>query len=228
VESSIQIAAACGPVILAVMGVIVAFVPPSKAGVANKIWIASFIIVGLVTAPAVLYELRGSDQIMGRIWERVQGMSGPSKEGARFIMHAAPVNKETKTVEIGAINKGDLVARTNSSGATQQVLSPYLLSAKEEDEWFERAKAKLSTSGAGADFLRETGHSMTFEVNLTDDQLESVVAGQSYFYIFFVTSFQDELTPPGKRFLASMCIHYRGRLDMAQLCYGHNVSREAD
>lgn len=80
----IQIAAACGPIMLAIMGVVVSLRPPHP--MAHKFWAAAFIFVGFLGAAAIFFELRGSDQLQGLIWERVRQItSAPSQPGRHLL-----------------------------------------------------------------------------------------------------------------------------------------------
>jgi hypothetical protein len=82
IETFVQIAAAFGPVLLAIMGVIVSLSPPDRIGRAHKVWAASFVVVGAFSALAIFFELRGTDKILGQIWEHLQGpQSGDRPQG---------------------------------------------------------------------------------------------------------------------------------------------------
>jgi len=70
-DTLVQIAAAVGPVMLAVMGVWVSIRPPSPYGRAHWLWAASFVLVGVITAVALFRELRSSEAVLDRIWEVV-------------------------------------------------------------------------------------------------------------------------------------------------------------
>jgi hypothetical protein len=178
----------------------------------------------------IFFELRGTDQILGQIWEHIRESkpSTPAKEGARIVLNPGPINREIKSLEIAALNKGDIVARASATGASQVLFADHLFSLKEEDEWFESLKATPHPPGTGIEFLPGGGRSMTVEVKATDAQFESVIAGNAYFYVFFVTSFTDELTSPGKRLLASLCVRYQGKLENSRVCLSHNESRLLD
>jgi hypothetical protein len=71
-DTLIQASAAFGPVLLAIMGVVVSLNPPDRIGRAHKIWAWSFAIVGFLAALAIFFEFRGTDQILGQIWEHVR------------------------------------------------------------------------------------------------------------------------------------------------------------
>jgi hypothetical protein len=73
-----QIAAAVGPIILAVMRVIVSIKPPK----AYRPWVASFIVVGIITAIASIAEMRGNDTTMNNIWSKISVPNGPRLEFA--------------------------------------------------------------------------------------------------------------------------------------------------
>jgi hypothetical protein len=79
-ELAIQIAAACGPVALAVMGVVVSLNPPNRTGRAHKVWAGSFALVGIVSACAIFFELRGTDTTLSQIWEHLQSVKPDTKQ----------------------------------------------------------------------------------------------------------------------------------------------------
>ncbi|MGA8820858.1 MAG: hypothetical protein WB624_26505 [Xanthobacteraceae bacterium] len=159
---------------------------------------------------------------------RYQIAAVPNTEGARFVLNPGPLNRETKTVDINAINMGDTIARVSTNGANEVVYSNRVLTEKEEDEWYEKVKAILPPVGTGIDFLKGGGRSMSVDLKLSDKQLDDMLANKTYVYLFFLIAFKDETTPTGKYFVASLCVHYQGSLSTSKICFGHNESRLPD
>jgi hypothetical protein len=151
-----------------------------------------------------------------------------TKEGARFVLNPGPLNRETKTVEIAAINKGDVVARASVNGANEIVYAGHILTEQEENEWYEKLKATLVPIGTGIEFLKEGGRTIVIELPTTDAQFDDVIAKKTYLYVFFLIAFTDETTPPGQKFLASLCVRYQGKLSDSKVCFGHNETRQLD
>jgi len=81
----IQIAAAGGPIMLAVMGIIVSLSPPEKPGKLQRRWAISFALVGILSFFAIFNEMRGTDQILGQIWEHIKGIKTVSPTAARHL-----------------------------------------------------------------------------------------------------------------------------------------------
>jgi hypothetical protein len=85
VEFLVQLSAASGPIILAVMGVVVSLNPPDRSGVIHKIWAGAFIAIGAVSAFSIFFELRGTDQILGQIWEHVRETKPATVQEGRHL-----------------------------------------------------------------------------------------------------------------------------------------------
>jgi|SRR5579872_4951433 len=152
-----QLFAAFGPLALTVMGLVVSLKPPKAEGRAHWVWLVAFILVGLPTAISTFFELRGTDTLLAQIWEHTKEGKPPTaaKEGARSVLNAGPLNRETKTTEIEAINKDDIVARASVTGMSEFVYSNHIMTKKDEDEWFGAGLGDLFLIHAdrGADFV---------------------------------------------------------------------------
>jgi hypothetical protein len=222
-----QIFAAFGPLTLTVMGLVVSIRPPKAEGHAHWIWLAAFVAVGLPTALSTFVELRGTDTLLAQIWERVEKPIA-SKEGARFFLTSGPLNRETKTMNIFAINRGDVVARASIEGVDDVIYVDHILSEKEEDDFFKDLETGLPAIGTGIDFLQGVGRTMTIDLPRTEADFDNMLNNKGYIYVLFLISFTDETTPPGKRFFASLCSRYQGTLSVPKICFGHNESRQFD
>ncbi len=104
-----QIIAALGPIALAIMGAWVSIKAPSLTGRAHKVWAAAFVLVGIITASSNFIELRGTDQILDRIWDKV-GQSietnHASKPNKYICVTGSKIaaNKYGMVVEFGVLN----------------------------------------------------------------------------------------------------------------------------
>jgi hypothetical protein len=81
-DTLIQFTAAVGPIALAIMGVVVSLKPP-RTGRGRVFWAVAFAVVVVPAALAVFWELRGTDETLAKIWERVGAVPrGPRLEFA--------------------------------------------------------------------------------------------------------------------------------------------------
>ena len=66
-ETIIQAAAIGGPLLLAIMGLIVSIKPPKSEGRGHWYWFAAFFVVGGIAFLANFFELRSSDALQGKL-----------------------------------------------------------------------------------------------------------------------------------------------------------------
>jgi hypothetical protein len=224
----IQLAAACGPIALAVMGVIVSLSPPSGSRKAHRIWAGAFAVVGILSASAIFFELRGTDQILGQIWEHIKKPQAPpvvAKTGARLFFRVDGFKKGDKTLAVNMSNGGDVMARTGSLVGSYYTLVDHILSEKEEDANYEVTLKSPPRMGVGIEIPINVGRAIDLEINLTDAQYDSIVNGTMHFYLFVVAVFRDELTPSGKTNLSSVCTHFTKNTTAGLVCLSHTESR---
>jgi hypothetical protein len=222
----LQIAAACGPIALAVMGVVVSLNPPSGSRKAHRIWAGAFALVGILSASAIFFELRGTDQILGQIWEHIKEPQPDKKTGARIFFTVGGFTKDKKKLQVGMINNGDVLARVGAIVAAHSILEDRILSEKEEHALYDAALKGLPPMGSGLE--TSVGMNRTVDIdlpNLTDAQYDNIINGTAYLYVVVVINFRDEVTPSDKTNLASVCTHFSKNTESGLACFSHTESR---
>src|SRR4051794_32179773 len=218
----IQLAAAAGPIALAIMGVVVSLNPPSPKW--NRTWAGAFAIVGILAAAAIFFELRGTDQLLGKIWEHIrEPQPAVAKTGARLFFNVAD---SQRTLDVNISNNGDVMARVNTVVISRWALFDHVLTNKEEDDFYRSALNALQPMGSGMEVPVNFGHITEFEFpNLTDQQYDSIINGMMNFYLVVITSFKDELTPSGRTNIASVCTRFIKNTNAGFACSSHIESR---
>lgn len=76
-DLAVQFFAAFGPLALTVMGLIVSIWPPRSDNRRHWLWVVAFLAVGLPTAISTFVELRGTDELLTKIWAHMGGEEQP-------------------------------------------------------------------------------------------------------------------------------------------------------
>jgi hypothetical protein len=125
------------------------------------------------------------------------------------------------------INKGALVAREPSSGASYLV-APRDLTAQEIDGLAAQAIGSVQAGDRNIQFQPDQIHGFSIDFDMTQEQFDKFRNQRQKFYLVYVVAYRDETLPAGKIRMTEACYIYDGDLSQGQLCSEHNRAFIAD
>ena len=212
----VQLFATLGPIALAVMGFWVSIKPPSRKRRAHWMWAGAFSIVGIVTWIGSFMELRGTDTILGSIWEKVNVDIGPRLEFSGIKQASS-----TGDLTIQLANTRDIDAVGFSlSGMIAAVDDP-----NEIEEHFSQIRKYILENAAlvrsGTPISRGMGVGLP-PFKLVDYELLAKTAAKRQLYVFAMAIYVAERTPENKLWVTSVCAKIVKPFTDFQACQLHN------
>jgi hypothetical protein len=204
-DTLIQLIAAAGPIVLAIMGIVVSLYPPQPQGRAHFVWAGAFVIIGLITGCCLFTELRGTDAVLDKIWNKLS-----SEEDSSFIdvLNVVPVkvpNNSLNFFNIAVSNIGNKPATRVSfsasgfiskSNLSQQEIKHYIDNALSDTENLEKINKDIDNIniGHGAIYTLVDAKSQLMHSNVlyvTDDVLAEISGGTAALYTFLSVRYED-------------------------------------
>jgi hypothetical protein len=216
-DTVVQVLATVGPIALAVMGFWVSIKPSSPKSRANWMWAASFVIVGVATGIASFSELRGTDTILGSIWEKVNVENGPRLEFA-----GVKQDPSTGNIAIQFSNTKDVDAAGYRLGATISLIDePYQI-----EEHFSQLRKYIIENTVlergGTPISRGMGITLPpIKLPMDYDSL-TIDAGKRHLYMFVIAAYVAERTPPDRLWVTSVCAKIVKPFTGFEACQRHN------
>ena len=218
----VQLIAAFGPIILAIMGVVVSIRPPPPTGTAHWVWAAVFIAVGALTAISLFRELRGTDELLVQIWGKVNDnaeLLGPKIEFAGI---------EAKEVD-GAFFPIIHVSNTSDIEATGYLLTGSIVITEDDNNDIEKAiksaKDFLIRNPVQASGSLPLTRGMGAELPLPKIDLKYVDMindGKRRAYVLFLASYVNNKTPADHVWVTEVCAKIIKLFSKFQSCPAHN------
>jgi hypothetical protein len=215
-----QFIAAIGPVLLAIMGLIVSLWPPRKGSKGSRVWAAAFIVIGVPTALSIFTELRGTDVTLETILEKVSGIStGPRLEFAGIKTedsegHAKLTLQFSNTRDIDAVAYylvGTILVTKDDNIDIEMAFSEM---KKNMLEHLPRTKGVPISRGMGVGLAVLT---------ISSDQLLSVRDGTQRAYAMALAAYSAENTPTNRIWVTEICAKITKPFTDFQACESHNA-----
>jgi hypothetical protein len=197
---AIQLTAVMGPIILTVMGAVVSIKPPASKGYGRWIWATCFIVVGLLTACTLFIELRGTDETLGSILNKLSsGGEPPHIDVSRMESNKEPTSDQYY-FNIYFNNNGKSVAKNLTSLASGIIL-PYNLGKDQIEIYMDKIRSahkfvnslhELAVGPVDIISLLNAESSQAEVLHATDQQLGGIKEGKLVLYTFLTVTYTEQ------------------------------------